>query len=87
MINKAVEQKVKEMFKDGSYATEADVSRIAKEISKDLYEKFEVELKNLNEEILKLSERSNRLWDIVTSPSQPKRSYFAWLKKLAFWKS
>lgn len=86
-IDAAVQSVVGKFLVEKGYATKENVDEIARAIGKEVYEQFQTDVNEVREEIKKISERGDRMWDLLHQVSTPR---FAWinrlLRKLCFWR-
>ena len=85
-IETEVEKSIRKILKDDKYRTESQIKESVTLVVADFHDKFDQELGRQTEEIEKLRESHNKLWDIMKKPPEPKFSWIRrWFGKLKFW--
>jgi len=76
-IEVEVEKTIRRILRDDKYRTESQIKETVTLVVEDFHDKYTKEMKNQVEEIEKLRESHNRLWDHMNKPPEPK---FSWLR-------
>jgi hypothetical protein len=83
-IDDAVKRVVTTHLTNGGYCTEQRAKELAQEVSQEVYEHFRVDSNAILDEVAKIRERQDRLWDALhAAPPNRFKKFFG---KLLWWR-
>jgi len=86
-VDLAVQELVREYLDEECYCTRGEAKDIAELVAKDVREMFESDIKEMRNEISRLTDRENRMWDILhQTPPSKFTTFKGWLRRLVPWR-